>query len=479
MLLCSIDNLWEERSFFTIKGRKNTKWENADRIYNSRKVQIMRYTIYDYGMFFFFYSFLGWVLEEVFAAFKYGKFINRGFVNGPICPIYGISMMIVTNNLQDLVQYPFFQFVAAVMTITVIEYMAGAMMFRITGKRLWDYSNKKRNLNGYICLDYSIFWGACAVCAFWLLHPFIYMVNQWVPYVVKNILLLVLGSLFLVDLLVTITVVFRWKRSIAQNVAKQLFKAKSKLGEAIFLKIQTRMYRSFPELSKEIPSEKHGFGVVEKRTFAKGLCFEKLFWVFFVSALLGDWIETAFMWFTTGKLMSRSSLLYGTFSIVWGLGGAAATGLLYSLRNKNDRYIFVGGFLLGGVYEYSCSVFTEIVFGTVFWDYSKIPFNLNGRVNLLFCFFWGILAIVWIKLLYPALSKPIEKIPILTGKILTGGVVIFMILNMLISSLAIYRYVQRNNGMVKGTAMEQFMDYTYPDSLIERIYPNMKIRNKK
>lgn len=82
--------------------------------------------------------------------------------------------------------------------------------------------------------------------------------------------------------------------------------------------------------------------------------------------------------------------------------------------------------MLGGAYEYLCSVFTEIVFGKVFWDYSEIPFNLGGRINLLYCFFWGIAAVVWIKKLYPHLSDWIEKIPKKVGIVLTWLLVAFM-----------------------------------------------------
>lgn len=438
----------------------------------------MVYTIYDYAIIFFFYSFLGWILEEVFATFKYGRFINRGFVNGPLCPLYGLSMVVVTNNLRDLVKYPFFQFIEALIIIMVMEYITGVLILKITGKRLWDYSNKKANLNGYICLEYSIFWGVCAVAGFWLIHPFLYIISQLIPLGVKNVVLIVLFVLLFCDMFVTMAAVFGFnkEKNVSGNIVHQLWKARTKLGKAIFLKIQERMYRSFPELAKEEPSDTYGFGQVKEQVFAKGLCFDKLVLIFFVSALVGDWIETLFVWTTSGKLMSRSSLLYGTFSIVWGLGGAIATGLLYSLKDKNDRYIFIGGFLLGGVYEYSCSVFTEVVFGTVFWDYSDMPFNLNGRINLLFCFFWGILSIVWIKLLYPAISKPIEKTPVVAGKIVTWLIIVLMVMDMMVSGLAISRYVQRKAGMKDDTHIEKFIDYTYPDELIEQIYPNMKIQ---
>lgn len=88
--------------------------------------------------------------------------------------------------------------------------------------------------------------------------------------------------------------------------------------------------------------------------------------------------------------MSRSSLVWGDFSVVWGLAIALVTWMLYHYREKSDGYIFIMGTLLGGTYEYVCSVFTEIVFGQVFWDYSAMQFNLGGRINLLFCFFWGL-----------------------------------------------------------------------------------------
>ena len=126
---------------------------------------------------------------------------------------------------------------------------------------------------------------------------------------------------------------------------------------------------------------------------------------------LGDVTETIFCLVTSGRLMSRSSVVYGPFSIVWGLGAVFLTMILYQYRNKSDSFIFVFGTVLGGAYEYACSVFTELVFGTVFWDYSKIPFNLGGRINLLYCFFWGIAAVVWMRALYPRLSDWIEKIP--------------------------------------------------------------------
>jgi uncharacterized membrane protein len=142
------------------------------------------------------------------------------------------------------------------------------------------------------------------------------------------------------------------------------------------------------------------------------------------------------------------------------------------LIHKNDRYIFLGGFLLGGTYEYSCSVFTEKVLGTRFWNYSRMPFNLDGRVNLLYCLFWGLLAIVWLKALYPLLSKYIGKIPWVSGEILTWCIVVFIVLNAWVSGMALYYYGQRMAGTSRTGNMGLFFSFYYPNTVMKLIYPN-------
>ena len=234
------------------------------------------------------------------------------------------------------------------------------------------------------------------------------------------------------------------------------------------------MYTSFPELKSQEPSEEKGFGQVSGRTFAKGLCLEKLVWMFFVSGVAGDIVETIYMWATTGQVMSRSSFLYIPFSIVWGAGGALGVGLLYSVR-RSRILIFLGGFFFGGVFEYSCSVLAEFLFGTTFWDYSKIPFNLNGRINLLFCGFWGIAAVILIRLIYPVVSRWIEKIPLISGTILTWILMAVMILTAIVSSMAITRYVQRQESIPPKSVVGEFLDEQYPDAMVENVYPYMKI----
>ena len=436
----------------------------------------MHLEIYLYIAFFFIYSFLGWVTEEIFAAFKYGRFINRGFLNGPMCPVYGVSMFIIYTVLTDYSLQPVWQFIGAVGIVTVIEYVTGALLRKITGRRFWDYRELPHNLNGYICLRYSIFWGALSVAALWLVHPAIHILLILTPKRVVEAITWIVGIVFMIDVVVTLaaSLHLNFKGGVAENVVNQASEMRKTMGRQIFLVVQRRMYTSFPELKSQEPSEEKGFGRVSGRTFAKGLCLEKLVWMFFISGVAGDIVETIYMWATTGQVMSRSSFLYIPFSIVWGAGGALGVGLLYSVR-RSRILIFLGGFFFGGVFEYSCSVLAEFLFGTTFWDYSKIPFNLNGRINLLFCGFWGIAAVILIRLIYPVVSRWIEKIPLISGTILTWVLMAVMVLTAAVSSMAITRYVQRQESIPPRTSVGEFLDEQYPDALVKKVYPYMKI----
>lgn len=197
----------------------------------------------------------------------------------------------------------------------------------------------------------------------------------------------------------------------------------------------------------------------------------KLFLLFLAGAFLGDVIETIFCRLTDGVWMSRSSVVWGPFSIVWGIGAALLTLLLEKYSDSSGWFLFAAGAVLGGAYEYVCSVFTEVLFGTVFWDYSGMPFNLNGRINLQFCLFWGLAVVLWFRLVYPYLSGAIEKIPIRFGKTMTYLLAVFMLFDMTVSSMALLRYNQRNRGIAAGTGWQMTMDEHFGDTRMKKIYP--------
>jgi uncharacterized membrane protein len=259
----------------------------------------------------------------------------------------------------------------------------------------------------------------------------------------------------------------------AEQFEKNLRERKYHIGNRISDAIWRRLRKAYPNMtdSSEITEEKQ-----KTYTFAKGICIYKLMWVFLITSLAGDLIETVFVRLTKGIWMSRSSVLYGPFSVVWGIGATLLTFLLYRLADRNDRYIFVWGVLIGGTYEYMASLILELVLGTKFWDYSSLPFNLHGRINLLYCMFWGLLALVWIKICYPVLSRWIERIPPLLGVILTWILIALLVCDLILSGLAIDRYVKRNTGITAKNSIEMFWDRQYPDSFVEFIWPNLVIQ---
>ena len=110
----------------------------------------------------------------------------------------------------------------------------------------------------------------------------------------------------------------------------------------------------------------------------------EIFFLFVSSAFLGDCFETVFVWLTRGVLMSRSSLLYAPLSLVWGLGAMLMTLALFPLARKGNLALFTAGAVLGGGFEYLASLVLELATNRLFWDYSNIPLNLDGRTNLWF-----------------------------------------------------------------------------------------------
>ena len=415
------------------------------------------------------YSFLGWVLETATAAVRKKRFVNRGMVNGPFCVIYGIAAALITATTGEL--HGFWLFLDCVILATVIEWVAGHLIERWYRERWWNYENIRWNLDGYISLPTSLFWGALGVLVSRFGNRLLLSLFGMLPSLLGRLTVFILTWLIAVDIIATAAVLSGRSRREEQWKAtdRWLTSISRHLGDKIYGWVNRRIEKAYVVTRTEKKREAEAEGV-----FAAGCGFYKLVMLFIVGAFLGDITETIFCRITAGYWMSRSSVVWGPFSIVWGLAIAAATALLYRYRNRSDGFLFFAGTFLGGAYEYLCSVFTEIVFGTVFWDYSKIPFNLGGRINLLYCFFWGIAAVIWLKILYPFISGWIEKIPMRIGKILTWVLLIFMIVNMAVSALALARMDARASGIPAENVLEEWLDSSYNDDVMNRIYPNAK-----
>ena len=428
----------------------------------------MVYSFYQLLWLYMIYSFIGWCGEVVVAAVKRHRFVNRGAVSGPFCPIYGLGAAVVAVFFPELKGNPLFLFLGGMVVNTFVEYVTGRIMEMSLHKKWWDYSDQKFNLGGYVCLKTSVLWGICTVLMIYVLNPVFTGLVGLIPKLWGEIILWVLFGLLIVDFIGTVIAVWGLKKKNGRidQIREGLGRTSKLLENTMTRRLQARMIKAYPNLEKDEKED----------VFASGCGFYKLACLFFIGAFLGDITETVFCRFSMGRWMSRSSVVFGPFSIVWGLGCAMLTWILYRYREQSDRRLFRCGTILGGAYEYICSVFTEIVFGTVFWDYSKIPFNLGGRINLLYCFFWGFAAIIWMKGIYPFLSRWIEKIPVRIGKPLCMIMVFFMSVNIALSGLALDRYSKRHDGLPAKNAVGELMDDWFPDPYMEKVYPNIKFR---
>ena len=426
----------------------------------------MIYNMYELIWLFLIYSFLGWMLETILAATEQRRFVNRGLINGPLCTIYGVPIVILTIFGQELPL--FWLFLGAMIVATVTEWIGGHMIERFYHERWWDYSDIKWNLDGYICLPASLVWGVLGTVSMRWGNGLLIRLYGFLPEGIGHLLVWILAGMLVLDVTATIFALSGIGRSTQkwEAVDSWFTSISLRIGQWLYGDVDRRIHRAYPKTVRVEKPQR------DKTVFAAGCCMQKLVWLFFIGCLLGDITETIFCRITAGVWMSRSSLVWGPFSIVWGFAIAAVTDLLYKYKDRSDRFLFLMGTALGGAYEYLCSVLSEMVFGTVFWDYSEIPFNLGGRINLLYCFFWGFAAVAWFKIFYPVISGWIEKLPICAGRILTWVIVVFMCCNMAVSTMALIRSNERSQGIPATQSWQQTMDERFPDERMEKIYPN-------
>lgn len=211
----------------------------------------------------------------------------------------------------------------------------------------------------------------------------------------------------------------------------------------------------------------------QKDHFTHGLNIYKLLLIFYTGSFVGVIIELLWCLVNKGYLESRSGLVYGPFNLLYGLGAVAITAGLYRYRNRSRLLPFATGMLIGSIVEYVCSWAQEAVFGSRSWDYSGHPFNLNGRICLMYSVFWGFLGVFWLKNLYPRIAALMLKIPNKAGKILTWVLLAFFVFNAVVTFIAILRWSQRIDGIEAANAFWRFIDLRFPDARMQRIYANM------
>lgn len=205
----------------------------------------------------------------------------------------------------------------------------------------------------------------------------------------------------------------------------------------------------------------------------------KMLWVFFLFSIFGFLLESGWCYLYHGLIESRKSLVIGPFSIIYGLGAVLILLLVDRMRHKNNPSVFLAGAIGGTVFEYCCSVFQELVFGTVSWDYSNRPYAIGGRANLIFSLAWGLLAIFALRMVSPQLDRLINLLQNRIGTILTTAIFLFLACDMFLSASAVLRQSSRAEAIPAANFYEEFLDTHYPDEVLNEIYVNMRPAGEK
>ena len=193
-------------------------------------------SLYQCCLTFFIYGFFGWCTEVAYAACREKKFVNRGFLNGPICPIYGVGVTMVVCFLDPLKEDLLLLYVTSIVLVTVLEGLTGFALDKIFHNKWWDYSNRPLNIGGYVCLLFSLIWGVACVLVMELVQPLIYKVITWLPFLAGVIILILLGGALLADLYVTASGIIRLNHQLESmgRIASELHEISDQLGENIY-----------------------------------------------------------------------------------------------------------------------------------------------------------------------------------------------------------------------------------------------------
>ena len=168
------------------------------------------------ALLFFIYSFLGWCVEVAFVAVTAGKVTNRGFLNGPVCPIYGCGMIGVLLALLPVEKNIWLLFLGGMVICSAVELFGGWILDKIFHMRWWDYSDEKFNIGGYVCIAFSFMWGMAVVFAVKFVHHPIMAVVKKIPFQIQVIIVVVCGVVFVVDMIVTLKNLIGINKSLGQ-----------------------------------------------------------------------------------------------------------------------------------------------------------------------------------------------------------------------------------------------------------------------
>lgn len=200
--------------------------------------------------------------------------------------------------------------------------------------------------------------------------------------------------------------------------------------------------------------------------------FHNMFWLFILASIFGWFVEGAWTLLKKGYLINHSAVVIGPFNMAYGVCACLLTALLYKLKDKSLFILFITGFIGGSIIEYIMSLGMELLVGFTAWDYSKYFLNINGRICLLYSVFWGILGIVWIKIVFPQVNKIISRLNNKNNRIIFISIIIFFMLDILLTMSAVYRAKDLENNIPPANNYEKFLDKTFNKKYLKNMFNN-------
>lgn len=196
----------------------------------------MPQTFYDVVWIFIIYAFIGWCSEVAYAALERGIFVNRGFLNGPYCPIYGVGVLIVVVVLTPLKGNLLLLYAGSFLLTSVLEFITGYVMEKAFHNKWWDYSDKPFNIMGYVCLKFSILWGFACSFIMLVIHPIIFGFIRMIPHIVGVVLIVIIMVCFAVDLFVTVSTIIKFNKrlKLMNEIAAKLKVVSNEIGENVY-----------------------------------------------------------------------------------------------------------------------------------------------------------------------------------------------------------------------------------------------------
>ena len=414
--------------------------------------------------------------------------------------MYGFSAVICYTALKPFENSKLILFIGSTLILSALMVVVGVLVEKTLKFKPWDFSSSKFSIGNYITFPYALFLGLLGMLLVGLIIPVLRTAVEAIPFWVSLILVLCFCGIIVIDYVFSMITTIRLLRRIAKlkNSSELMDKGATEVEiqeleenyNRLFTEniLRKRLAHAYPDLThmayvkqinakiEEIKQDNmkeytQTFESKEDKPFAYGFCFTKLFYLFVIGSFIGTILETIWAFCVDGHFEMRVGMVYGPFIPVYGGGACFLTAALYKLYKLNDTLVFVISAFVGAGFEYFCSWLQEQMFGTVSWDYSDTPFNLDGRTNLMYAL---ILGLVWVRYLYPWTAKLIEKIPKRAGAIITTFLIVFMAFNGFMSVTATARWTQRTEGVPASNSFEEYLDEKFDNEKMEFLFPGMK-----